>query len=223
MDQETATIARAFYKGWIARFGTPFRVTMDQSRQFESQLFKQLSALYGIVHLKTTAYHPGANGMVERLHRQFKAAIKCHEDDQWTRVLPTVLLGIRAAWREDMRATAADLLYGETIRLPGEFLALKAFTASSAANYVKDLRQHFEKLRPTNGTHHGERRTFVFKDLGTTDQVFVRHDAIGGPLQQPYDGPYRVVSRNARTFVVHIRGKDVTVSVDRLKPAYVID
>ncbi|KMQ91091.1 pro-pol polyprotein [Lasius niger] len=121
-----------------------------------------------------------------------------------------------------MGATAADLLYGETIRLPGEFLASKAPTASSAADYVKDLRQHFEKLRPTNGTHHGERRTSVFKNLKTTDQVFVRHDAVGGPLQQPYDGPYRVVSRNAKTFVVHIRGKDVTVSVDRLKPAYVI-
>lgn len=86
-----------------------------------------------------------------------------------------------------------------------------------AAEYVKDLRQHFRKLRPTNGTRHGERRTFVFKNLGTTDQVFVQHDAPGGPLQQPYNGPYKVVRRKSKAFVVHIRGKDVTVSIDRLK------
>jgi len=217
VDQEAITVVRAFYEGWIARFGTPLRITTDQGRQFKSQLFRQLSALYGVAHLKTTAYHPAANGMIERLHRQLKAAIKCHEKDQWTKVLPTVLLGIRAAWREDLGATTADLLYGESIQL-----ASRALPEGDAAEYVRDLRQHFRRLRPTNGTRHGERRTFVFKDLSTADQVFVRHNAPGGTLQQPYDGPYRVVSRKPKTFVVHIRGRDVTVSIDRLKPAYII-
>ena len=46
-DQEAATIARAFYEGWIARFGTPLRVTTDQGRQFESQLFRHLNELTG--------------------------------------------------------------------------------------------------------------------------------------------------------------------------------
>ena len=73
-----------------------------------------------------------------------------------------------------------------------------------------------------NGTHHGNRRIFVFKDLMSSEHVFVSHGAPGWILQQPYDGPFRVVSRNNRTFVVNIRGKDVTVSIDRLKPAYVI-
>ena len=133
-----------------------------------------------------------------------------------------MLLGIRAAWREDLGATTADLLYGESIRLPGEFLASRALPEGDAAEYVRDLRQHFRRLRPTNGTRHGERRTFVFKDLSTADQVFVRHNAPGGTLQRPYDGPYKVVSRKPKTFVVHIRGRDVTVSIDRLKPAYII-
>jgi len=65
VDQEAVTVARAFYEGWIARFGTPLRVTTDQGRQFESQLFRQLSALYGVAYLKTTAYLPAANGMIE--------------------------------------------------------------------------------------------------------------------------------------------------------------
>ena len=33
-DQEAATVARAFFEGWICRFGTPLRVTTDQGRQF---------------------------------------------------------------------------------------------------------------------------------------------------------------------------------------------
>lgn len=60
-DQEASTVARAFYDGWISRFGTPLRVTTDQGRQFESHLFKALSELTGATHWRTTAYHPAAN------------------------------------------------------------------------------------------------------------------------------------------------------------------
>lgn len=101
-DQEASTIARALYDGWISRFGTPLRITTDQGRQLESYLFKQLNHLLGTTHLRTTAYHPSANGMVERLHRQLKAAIMCQQQYRWTQSLPTVLLGIRSAWKEDL-------------------------------------------------------------------------------------------------------------------------
>ena len=52
--------------------------------------------------------------------------------------------------------------------------------------------------------------------------MFVRHDGPKGPFQLPYDGPFRVVGRKDKTFVIHIRGRDVTVSIDRLKSAYVM-
>jgi len=42
-DQETETVTRAFYEGWICRFGTPLRVTTNQGRQFGSHFFRQLS------------------------------------------------------------------------------------------------------------------------------------------------------------------------------------
>jgi len=54
-DQKAETVVRAFYKGWICRFGTLLRVRTDQGRQFESYLFRQLSELTGTSHLRTTA------------------------------------------------------------------------------------------------------------------------------------------------------------------------
>lgn len=220
-DQEAETIARAFYSGWICRFGTPLRVTTDQGRQFESYLFQSLSRLTGTTHLRTTAYHPQANGMVERLHRQLKAAIRCHQDNQWTRILPTVLLGIRAAWKDDIQATAADLVYGEPLRLPGEFLVDRKRPDDDQSTFTKELRHHLQQLRPADVVRHGTAKTFVFKDLATTKNVFLRRDTVRTCVEMPYDGPYPVIDRNDKTFVLRINGKNVTVSIDRLKPAYI--
>ena len=67
-------VIQAFLSGWIARFGVPSTIVTDQGRQFESQLWNNLMTLLGSKRVRTTAYHPQTNGMVERFHRQLKAA-----------------------------------------------------------------------------------------------------------------------------------------------------
>ena len=221
-DIEATTVAKALYENWICRFGCPTKVTTDRGTQFESDLFKQLTKLTGTTHIHTTAYHPAANGMIERAHRQLKVALKCHQDDQWTETLPTVLLGIRTAWRPDLEATSAELVYGESLRLPGEFLtATTKPTADTPPSLVRNLRKHFEDLRPTLPSRHGEKRTFVFKELKDAKHVFIRRGHTTGILQTAYEGPYRVLRRGEKTYDVCVRGKKCTVSIERVKPAFV--
>jgi len=222
-NQEAETVARTFYTGWIARFGVPLRITTDQGRQFESQLFKQLNRLTGSQHLHTTAYHPQANGLVERFHRHLKAALRCHSNNRWTEALPTIMLGIRAAWREDLGATTAELVYGETLRLPGQFLDDQPTTAEdNATHLISTLRNLFNRLRPISGTNHDAKQPFIFKDLSTASHVFVRHDGPRSILQPPYDKPFPVIKRTNKTVRVQIQGRNIDISIDRIKPAYLL-
>ncbi|XP_060809959.1 uncharacterized protein K02A2.6-like [Amyelois transitella] len=77
-DITAKTVAKAFVACWISRYGCPTEIVTDRGRQFLSALFQQLSKSIGFDHRKTRAYHPQCNGLVERFHRQLKAAITCH-------------------------------------------------------------------------------------------------------------------------------------------------
>ncbi|GIY86502.1 reverse transcriptase [Caerostris extrusa] len=99
--------------------GPPFRITTDQGTQFEALLFEALTKFLGTARHRTSPYHSAGNGQVE-FTQTAEAAIISHSTSQCT-VLPTILMGFRAAWKEDLQATTAEMLYGTPIRLPGEF------------------------------------------------------------------------------------------------------
>ncbi|KAG7307845.1 hypothetical protein JYU34_006448 [Plutella xylostella] len=215
-------VSSTLLTGWIARYGIPTTITTDQGRQFESDLFKRLMHLCGINRIRTTAYHPCANGMVERMHRQLKAALMCH-NETWCKALPLVLLGIRSSLKEDLGFSSAELLYGEPLRLPGELLTPSEETTnvSDPSDLVNQLRKRINVMRPKPTSHHAKPSTFVFKDLATASHVMLRDDTVRRSMQPPYCGPYRVLHRSDKTFKLDINGKENTVSIDRLKPAYI--
>lgn len=74
-DIDAETVAKAQLQSWIARFGIPLRITIDQGRQFESCSVAELTRLIRADGLRTTSYHRKPNGMIKRQHRQLEAAI----------------------------------------------------------------------------------------------------------------------------------------------------
>ncbi|CAK9821239.1 Gag-Pol polyprotein [Anthophora retusa] len=213
-------VATALYSNWIARFGAPATITTDQGTQFESQLFQALTKLIGCHKTRTTAYHPQSNGMIERWHRLLKTAIMCHETKNWVKILPTVLLGLRASFKDDIKASAAEMVYGAPIRLPGEFFVSQDEEINPEI-FLEKFREHIRQIKPKTITHHTTKHTFTHKTLHTCTHVFVRIDAVRKPLEPPYEGPFEIVQRiTDRIFKIKQNGKEVNISVDRLKPAF---
>ena len=50
--------------------------------------------------------------------------------------------------------------------------------------------------------------------MGNAMHVFVRHDAIRKPLQPSYDGPYRVLKRADKHYMLDSAGRPEVVSMD---------
>ena len=155
------TVSRAFFDSWISRYGAPDILTAGQGSQFESQLFNALLSLIGSKRNRTVAYHPAANGMIERWHRSLKAALMCDTDKNWARQLSTVLLGLRTHVRLDTGASPAEYVYGATLRIPGEFCLTDDY-APNPQMFVKEFREHMRDIKPVPVAHrHKNAHSFI--------------------------------------------------------------
>ncbi|XP_072142323.1 uncharacterized protein [Dermacentor andersoni] len=147
----------------------------------------------------------------------------CHPDSTWPEAIPAVTLGLRATFKPDIQATPAELVYGEPLSLPGEFLAAPPSTTATSdpTDFIARLRRTIAALRSSPAAHQCKTAPFVFKDLATCSHTFHRDDTVRRPLQPPYSGPYPVLRSNDKTFALRIKGNAVRVSIDRLKPPYI--
>ena len=97
--------------------------------------------LLGTKRICTTAYHPIANELVERFHRQLKEAVRAQPDvTNWADHIRMVLLGIRTALKEDLHCTATELVYGITLRLPAEFFDNSSSKDLDPLSYVSKVK-----------------------------------------------------------------------------------
>lgn len=225
-DMTAKTVAKAFVFEYLPRFGVPQYITTDQGTQFESLLFEQLDHLLGGHRIRTSAYHPCSNGLVERFHRQLKSALKARANTvHWSEELPLTLLGIRTAVREDLGVSPAELTYGQNIKIPGDIFADKTESSFDDPNsFINRLRNKMNNLIPTPTRSKSEfsQDIFVPTDLQSCSHVFVRVDRVRKGLTNPYEGPFKIIRRLRKNFILDMKNKPTSISIDRLKPAYML-
>ena len=192
-DITAASCARAFMTGWVARFGVPLQMTSDRGRQFISSLWSEMARSLGTQLHRTTSYHPQANEMVERFHRSLKASLRARlHDGNWIDELPWVLLGLRTATKEDLQTSPAEMVFGDSPLLPGEF----------ASSGKTPFFPSFTQTSTTSPQHHRVDTPTPLATLARTKYVFVRVGSQHPSLQRPYQGPFKVIQTGNKTFKV---------------------
>ncbi len=211
-DISTACCIVAFLASWVSRFSVPETVTSDQGAQFSAASWASFCNRLGIRHAMTTAYHPQANGLVERAHRQLKDALRARgASTDWPSHLPWVLLGLHAAPKEISGISSAEAVFGGQLVLPGDLapgpeappLSFKDKLASSDPPPVSQPRTNAEVASQPSAA-----------DLQTSAYVYVQRGGPGPPLSPAYAGPYRVVRPGLKTFVLEVGNRQEVVSVD---------
>ena len=219
-DITAADIANALITTWIARFGVPLELITDRGKQFESLLFKHLSRTLGFIRLRTTAYNPKANGLIERQHRTLKNILKAQEGN-WLLNLPIALLAMRITPSETTQHAPFTLVTGSLINTPANALTRNTIQSPT---FVQNLAERLETFHFSPPQWHmklDKQAIHIPQDLCTTSKVWVRVDRVKRPLEAPYTGPFEVLERNEKFFTVkYPSGRTDTIAVHRLKPYY---
>jgi hypothetical protein len=121
----------------------------------------------------------------------------CHEDQHLTDALSLVLLGICTAFKANLQASVAELVYGESLRILGELLTPTTDPVETA-HLISQLGQHMALLRPVPAGRHASPATFVHNCLQKCTRLPPSgHNAPG--FGAPYSGPYQVLLEKENT------------------------
>ena len=219
LEDITAMSVACTFLNWISRFGVPLHVITDRGKQFESELFQELAKLIGFYRLRTTAYHPQTNGMIERVHRTLKTAITAR-GNSWLLSLPIVLMSLRSIPNES-GFSPFTAVTGSNMLMP-QIMIDNDSENNFDSEYVKKLVTEMQKLDIDNmamGRLHSKPKEFIPPELKTCEYVWLRVDRVRKALEAPYSGPYKVIDRSSKHFTIDINGKSNAVSMDRIKPA----
>jgi len=120
---KTAAEVATFLYELICRLGCVTVQINDQGREFCNEVSANLHQLTGTKQRITSAYHPQANGLVERQNRTIQGSllkVLGSNQDRWPDALQGVLFAFRTARHKSTGQTPFEMMYGRKAVLPIE-------------------------------------------------------------------------------------------------------
>lgn len=239
-DQTAETVAQALVQKVITKMGVPRELLTDQGSNFTSELLKQMCTLLRIKKLQTTAYHPMSNGRNERIHREIPKMLSHYvnkNQSDWDELLPMVNMAYNSQVHESTGFAPHEMVYGNKMRTPLEADLTITENTEIYTDYVEDLRSRLQEISKMSQEcqHHARHNQKSQYDKKTTETSYnigqmvylhvpqVKKGRVK-KLTRLWKGPYRVVEVTSNLNVVlRIRGKNVKVHVNRIKPAFELE
>ena len=121
-NKRAHTVAQIILTEIIPRFVLPSSLQSDNGPEFTSKVTQQLVQFLQIPWKFHIPYCPQSSGKVERMNRIIKETLtkltlEVHLD--WTKLLPIVLLRIRALPRKPLGLSLFEVMYGRPMLRPG--------------------------------------------------------------------------------------------------------
>lgn len=192
--------------------GLPKKIQTDQGSNFTSKLFEQLTAVLGIRHVCSTAYHPESQGALERFHQTLKSMLRtyCEEHKDWHVGVPLLLFAIRDTVQESLGFSPFELIFGHEPRGPLKLLKEKWLNDSTSQPNLLDYVSKFKERLYNAGQMANEnlrkaqekmKRVFDAKSrersFSPGDKVLILLPQNNDPLKAKYSGPYQVLEKTS--------------------------
>ena len=237
-DKTTEAVTKAFLQEWMAHYGVPRLVVVDQGKEFTSTVFCNVVSDAGAIVHFTDVRSPWQNSRTEKAGGLFKERLAkiCDEvlvatEDEFTlAVSEAVYAHNRLVDKSGF--SPQQRVFGTNLRLPSSLIAedhiAKELLANPQTDYMKramEVREAAAKAWVANQDAQAVRRaarattrTSDAKDLKPGEVVYVWRDTAS---YTGWSGPGVVVatSNNGRSLWVTVRGYLVKASREQVRSA----
>lgn len=233
VDDTTAANFAEFLAQWCGRYGIPKAILTDNAKTFRNKMITDMTTVFGIEHKSSAPEHSRGNAIVERAIQSLQEKLNLvmrsisAAEHNWDFSLPAAVLSINTSYNKTTGYSPFELVFGRqqvvapaktavkdttTYDMHAQLLALQLATSHEQAVENQAVaqgvsRKYFER------THRP--RSFEIGDL-----VLIRKRKRRGKLEDRYQGPYTVISRNQDIYTVRAdKSKQLMVRhVSCLKP-----
>jgi hypothetical protein len=230
-DSTAESIAKAFYKNIITRHGVPEMVLTDQGQNFLSKVMECLYKQCGIEAIRTSAYRPQCDGMVERANRTLADIISCYVKDNphtWTDFLDVAAFVFNTAVHSSTGYSPFYLMYGREAREPDDLMPparnrnltdINMIFSQQWYDAIKIAKDRLIEAKEKQKYYYD--RTAKRVDFKIGDRILFKQLAIvPGKFNMRWEGPYTVVEKKSN--VSYKIGSDdgkkrMVVHADRMK------
>jgi hypothetical protein len=224
----------------ICRYGAPKYLVSDRGANFLSALCYKIYELLHIKKVNTTAYHPQANGIVERFNGVLVDMLaKFANEDDWDTYIPYVLAAYRSSYNSTTNETPYRLVFGRNMILPLDAMMNKgdafltnrsdyadeiAFKIQESNRRVKETLAQIAATRDANNLNMNNP-----KEFNVGEEVLLKAEVRAGTNRKlnknNWKGPYKILERlSLVNYKLDIPGPGpkphAIVHVDRLKKYY---
>ena len=216
----------------FAYFGFPRQVVSDRDPRFTSEWWRTVCHLCGVRHAYTTAYHPQANGAVERTNRRILDSLRrllvSSPQLSWVELLPCVQFLLNDA-QGVTSLSPNEAGFGRTLFfLTDDVSEPGPRSVPSSEQWVESRKQQIEKLRKElSAERERQKATYDFSrseaNFVVGDLVWVNQTRDANKLEPRWFGPAKVTRVfGSDVFEIELdRGTVKRLNASLLKP-YVV-
>jgi hypothetical protein len=221
--------ANFIVKQIIFKFGPPMKLLMDQGKNFESKIVKELAKLYGIEKARSSPYHPEGNGAVERENRSIKEMLRCFtvkEQLNWDQCIPNIIYTRNTTIHASTGYTPFEIVFGHAPKQSIQYDSTDKISEyikkmqESTKMIEKEVKRNLEKAMAKNEKEfrkrNGERElvnNFKMNELVLLDNKAAAKKGSTKKLEPKFIGPFRVTEV---TGPVNVKVKNLTGTIEKV-------
>ena len=231
-DKEATTVAKAVFEEWMCRRGLMIQIISDGGKEFANNLLDELCKLMNVDKHVVTAYHPMANGQVERFNRDMRKYLMTMLDDtaNWVEFLKPLQFAHNTSVSKSTKFTPHYFTFLEDARLPDTLRTPNVtYSSSYSADAFRRMQYAYRMVYENNTearqvyTDHFNRKTKT-RHFEIGDEVLVSfpidQKITNKKLASIWKGPFSIIEVRDNNIVdvkSSPRHKTIRVHTNRIR------